>query len=194
MRDGRRKACADQALMRAGGKLFRWCGRHVVKVGEVLRAGVLRAVSAGDSMSPAARQTMLESVDKDKFNIIEESYRKELVKRGLYCQKTLPAPLYPPLIAASDPKGVGRPPMIEASATPTLGTASGAALNPEALTEAHVFERLRIKGPEEFVMALIRCESKTVAEDKQPVVKGDTTVVKGETSVVKDEEVVETNG
>ena len=181
---------AEHELMMSRGKLFSWIGKHAKAVGETLRNGVVKAASTGQTMTYGARQTMLDGEHKGKFATLEAAYRKELLKKGFYCEKTLPTPLYVPL-----------PSTAKAAATPTPGTAFGADLNPEALTEAHVLERLQITGVNEFVMALFRNVSNTAPEgedvtvnDGTTVVKAEKTCVNGSLSAVKQEDVEESRG
>jgi len=205
------KPAATKEMLAARGMLLSWCGRYLTKAGDTLRASVVKAQSMGDVMPPSQRHMLLVKETAGKLSNIEDAFRKALVTRGLHNELSLPTALYP--LAKSSTAMA--PSQGAAAANPMPAAPSGAGLDPEALTEAHVFKKLQIAALNEFVLALIPCEGTTFAADTQPVVDGDTpvvkngvavehfftsgvkeevVVVKSETTGVKDEQVVETNG
>ena len=176
--EGKNNATGLPDLLAARGLLLANCGRFLLKVGQVLEQAAKKATAQRLPLTPEVRLRILREESADKFNRAEDYFRKQLVKQNLYAEGDLPVPLYPMNTDAG--KAVERPsqetlPSVKEELTavgPSPGVASCSAMITQncpvtmigeagALTEAHVYSRLCVKGCGEDVMAFVEHGSDT---------------------------------
>ena len=163
-------------LLTARGALLANCGRYLLKVGQALAQAAKQATAKRQVLAPTERIKIVEVETTGKLSRLEDYFRKELLKRRVYADDTLPAAKFPmPVVTAPSqaqarvPDAANHPCKTEpnstsgGSAVPTVPHVAA-----EELTVAHVYERLRVTGCGEDVMVFVN-------NDLKPVVKQETT-------------------
>jgi len=179
------KAAHD--LMQARGEIVANSGKHLLKVGAALEQAVKRATAQKRTLGVEARLCIVEEECHNKFAKAEDFYRTELVKKGIYTQDDLPTPLHvlavsaKPVANAPSQGGltaVKHEPISEAKQAAKalsqcgapVGVAAGSAgevAEPPVLTEAHVYNRLDVKGCGEYAMAYMKFKATPNVKEEQ---------------------------
>ena len=142
-------------LLTVRGELLANCGRFLLKVGQALEHAESKATARRQSLSPAQRSDIIKEETAGKFSLAEDHVRKQLLKKNLYLEDTLPAAAYP----AENPGTASFLAPSQASShrvkQETCSSNPPTFAQPGELTDAHVYGRLGVKGCGEEVLALI---------------------------------------
>ena len=166
-------------MLSVRGELLANCGRYLLRIGSALEQAAKKALLKQAPLTPEERLRFLETECQGKLGQLEDYFRKQLVKRSLYTETDLPETLYPmsqssePTVNAPSQAGLRRSnAKIElCDPKPEQGAEGGGsgshgqveAVRGEAgaLSEAHVYERLRVKGCGEEVLAMFQAGEKS---------------------------------
>ena len=152
-------------LLAARGNLLSVCGRYLLRVGALLEQAVKKATARQATLNPEERIRILDTDSPGKFNKIEAVFRTDLVKQDLYTEDTLPEAMYPEVVDATQTRqgdhghyaasAERRPNRTIQPDAPICAPAGPLVLaDGQALTEAHVLNRLGVKAYGDEVLVL----------------------------------------
>jgi hypothetical protein len=150
-------------LLVCRGNLLSLCGRYLLRVGGLLEQAAKKAAAHHTTVKPEERINILDTDSPGKLNKIEALFRTDLVKQNLYTEDTLPPAIYPDVVCAPPdatyPHGKPKSLASQCVTNAPVGTSCAPAgplvlADGQALTEAHVLNRLGVKayGDEVFVL------------------------------------------
>ena len=151
-------------LLAARGNLLSFCGRYLIRVGGLLEQAAKKATAHQTTLKPEQRISILDTDSPGKLNKIESSFRTDLVKHNLYTEDTLPKMMYPEVVEATQTRQGPHGPYTSSAGSnahhrliqPPICAPAGPLVlaDGQALTEAHVLNRLGVKayGDEVFVL------------------------------------------
>ena len=138
-------------LLKERGALLAQCGRHVRSVGSAVETAVKLSEMRRYALTPEERMAIVETASTGKHRVIEDDFRKRLVGKKLYTELDLPAH-----VSAGETKPQKAPSQAGTGGVKDrLSNTSLTLTDVKNVTEADVFDRLRIKGLGEDVMALV---------------------------------------
>ena len=186
---GRSKEAMELDLVDARAHFMSHAGELVVKVGAELDKAVKKAEGLRLVLAPADRQKIVDDQKADKklgLAATEEEFRKGLQGRKLYDAESLPDALHPvkEVAKASSQEG-GDTQLVDLEA---MRVGDGSA---DALTEAHVFERLGITRLGDTVLAQVGPERVSSEAHEEQEEEGAHEDVKEELDVEQEEEDLE---
>ena len=161
--------CIQKELLIARGELMANCGRYLLKVGHALETAAKREISKQGVLAPRERIGIVERESKGRLSRLEDFFRRELLKRKLYAEDALPQAAFPMEVvtAPSQAEGANHPCKMEHNPSKMEEDAPTVAhVAPDELTVAHVYERLRVTGCGEDVMACVNGVMTVVKSEK----------------------------
>ena len=178
----------SRELLTVRGQLLANCGKFLLKVGQALEQANHKASARRLLLSPAQRSAIVETETAGKYSIAEGYIRKQLVKKNLFSEATLPPAVYAaqnsngnPALAPSQASSHKAKEEARSSNSPTLAQQC-------ELTDAHVYSRLGVKGCGGEVLAFIDPEKvRRVFSDGLPVKSEETDDTSGVLDVVERE-------
>ena len=168
--------CVASELLAARGELLANCGRYLLKVGHVLEHAAKKAIAKREAFAPHERIRIIQGETTGKLNKLEDYFRKELLKRKLYAEDALPPAMFPVQVVEAPSQAktheVDSTRVSGENAESPQSSGQGARklahVAAGALTDTHIFERLRVKGCGEEVMAFVKPDSLTVVKSETP--------------------------
>ena len=137
-------------LLKERGASLAQCGRHVRSVGMAVETAVRVSEMRRYALTPEERMAIVETASTGKHRVIEDDFRKRLVGKKLYTELDLPAHVS---AGETKPQRAGKTKL--PGVKDRLSNTSLTLTDEKNVTEADVFDRLRIKGLGEDVMALV---------------------------------------